>query len=194
MELSDRQQRIIRQLGFQVVRDWSPEVTHLVADTFRLTIKMMCAICTGVHIVTPDYITACRRQSGLDDEMQYALRDDVCEAAFARKRGLAPKYSIAVAFERARNNGPLLHGMSVYCFPSVEDKHELPLVVAAAGGTWLSEFPAEPHKDSILLLGSRKATDEKEEQMRRTHRVFDVELLREAAMTQEIRLNPYRFR
>jgi len=194
MELSERQQRIIRQLGFTVVRDWSPEVTHVIADTFRLTAKMMCAVCSGAHIVTPEYIAACRKQDGLAEEAEYLLKGDVCEAAFARKRGLGQGYSVAAAAERARRDGPLLRGMSVYCFPSVEDRHELPPLVAAAGGTWLADFPAEPTRDSVLLLASRRATNEQEEQQRRKYRVFDVELLREAAMTQEIRLSAYRCR
>ena len=64
---------------------------------------------------------------------------------------------MAAALQRARDNGPLLRGISVggqdwgslalkawqvraevYCFPSVGEKRELPMLVAAAGGTWLS--------------------------------------------------------
>jgi len=195
LEPSGRQRRILVDLGVSFADDWSPDITHLLADTFRRTTKMMCAICLGARIVVPDYISACRAANKLVDEQPYLLKDDVCEAAFARKRGISGGYSLLEAVERARKNGPLLHGISVYCFPSVAEKRELPLLVAAAGGSWLTRFPAERADDeSVLLLAERAVSNEKEQQRRRQHRVYDVELLREAACTQVVRRSAYRLR
>jgi len=194
LELSGRQKRILFDLGAKVADEWTPEITHLVADTFRRTAKMMCAICHGAYVVTPEYIVACRAAGQRVDEMPFMLQDTVCEAAFARKRGIANGYSLAAALERARSRGPLLRGISVYCFPSVIEKRELPMLVAAAGGTWLTRFPSAPDNDTVLLLAERMVSGEKEQQRRRAHAVFDVELLREAACTQEIRKAAYRLR
>lgn len=177
-----------------MIEEWSPEITHLVADTFRRTAKMMCAICHGASIVTPEYIVACRAAGRLVDEMPFVLQDAVCEAAFARKRGIARGYSLATALRRAREQGPLLQGISVYCFPSVIEKRELPLLVAAAGGTWLSRLPANPDDSSVLLLAERTVSGEKEQRQRKAHEVYDVELLREAACTQQLRRAAYRLR
>merc|ERR1712060_921702 len=113
-------------------------------------------------------------------------RDDVCEVAFARKRGLLNGYSLGAALERARRHGPLLQGISVYCFPSVVELRELPLLVAAAGGTWLKVFPTFPGGDSILLLGENKPTSPQEEKCRKEHAVYHVELLREGACLQKL--------
>merc|ERR1712032_1373747 len=195
LEISSRQKRIItEELGASLARDWSIEITHLVADTFRRTTKMMCAICRGVQVVVPEYVGACRAAGTLVEEAPYVLRDEVCEAAFARKRGIRSGYSLAAALQQARSAGPLLQGVSVYCFPSVIEKRELPLLVAAAGGTWLSRFPQSPADSSVLLLAERTVSSEKEQQRRKMYEVYDVELLREAACTQQIRRSAYRLR
>ncbi|CAE8585558.1 unnamed protein product [Polarella glacialis] len=155
---------------------------------------MMCAICRGAHIVTDAFVNSCRDAQALVDEGPFVLKDEVCEAAFARKRGMSQGYTLAFALERARQNGPLLRGISVYCFPSVVEKRELPLLVAAAGGTWLNRFPSSPNDPSVLLLAERTVSSDREQQRRKAHAVYDVELIREAACTQELRRNAYRLR
>jgi len=182
-------------LGATLVTGFDPLITHLVADTFRRTTKMMCSICRGARIVVPEYINACRVAGELVDEAPYILQDGVCEAAFARKRGLGNGYSLPAALARARSNGPLLAGMGVYCFPSVVEKRELPLLVAAAGGAWLNRFPPNPDDDcKVLLLAERTVSGACEQRRRKIHRVYDVELLREAACTQQLRRSAYRLR
>lgn len=195
-ELSSRQKRLLLELGCVLVADWCEHVTHLLADTYRRTTKMMCAICKGAYVLTPHFIKACREAGRLVGEASYVLRDEVCEAAFARKRGIAEGYSLAQALAKSRQQGPLLKDMSVYCFASVTDKRELPQVVAAAGGTWLSRLPAAPHDPSQLLLLAERAgqSSDREQQRRKALEVYDVELIREAACTQELRRSAYRLR
>jgi len=193
LEISIRQKRLLWDLGAVIVADWTPHITHLVADTFRRTTKLMCAVCKGAHVVTPAYVKACREAGRLVDTAQFLLKDEVCEAAFARKRAMPNGYSLAMAVQRAQQNGPLLQGKSVYCFPSVTEKRELPLLVQASGGTWLNRFP-NTVDSSIILLAERTVSSDREQQRRRTHEVYDVELLREAACTQELRLGAYRLR
>lgn len=192
--LKAQQRRIIDKLGASFSSDCGPDVTHIVADTFRRTTKMMCAICRGVRAVIPDYLGACEMAGRLIDEGPFELRDHVCEQAFARKRGIPGGYSLAMALERARRNGPLLKGMSVYCFPSVEDTRELPLVVAAAGGRWLPRFPDDPDAATMLLLAEPVVSGDHEREKRALHTVYDVELLREAVCTQELRLDAYKLK
>lgn len=191
VELSGRQKRFLMDLQGVLVSDWIPQISHVIADTFRRTTKMMCAICKGARIVTPAYVKACREAGRWVDEEDFTLKDEICESAFARKRGM-PGYSLAAAVQRAQSNGPLLRGISVYVFPSVGDKRDLPILVAAAGGTWLKRFPLQPEDASVLLLAERSVNSERERKRRRTFEVYDVELLREAACTQELRKSAYR--
>lgn len=153
---------------------------------------MMCAVCGGAQVVTPDYLTACRDAGAFVDEQPYTLKDPVCEGAFARKHHIAEGYSLATALQHARANGPLLQGISVYCFPSVIEKHDLPHLVAAAGGKWLQRFPSAPDHESVLLLAEPVVSGKVEAQRRKQHKVYDVELLREAACTQILRRNAWR--
>lgn len=191
VELSGRQKRFLMDLQGVLVSDWIPQISHVIADTFRRTTKMMCAICKGAHIVTPAYVKACREAGRWVDEEDFTLKDEICESAFARKRGM-PGYSLSAAVKRAQSNGPLLQGISVYVFPSVGDKRDLPILVAAAGGTWLKRFPLQPEDPSVLLLAERSVNSERERKRRKTFEVYDVELLREAACTQELRKSAYR--
>jgi len=194
LELSLRQRRILIDLGVAMVDEWTPSITHIIADTFRRTTKIMCGICRGVRIITPDYIHACRVAGKLVDEERFLLHDVVCETAFARRRGLTSGYSLTKALNRARGNGQLLQGVSVYCFPSVVEKRELPALVAAAGGKWLHRFPSSPDDGAVLLLAERAVSSEREQRRRKAHDVYDVELLREAACTQVLRRGAYRLR
>lgn len=196
LDLSAAERRMIKDLGAAFTSDWGPEVTHLVADTFRRTTKMMCAICCGARVVVPTYLEACAKAGRIVDDAAFLLADTVCEAAFARKHHL-DGYSLARALEQRRRAGPLLHGISVYCFPSVVEKHDLPQLVAAAGGTWLAEPPAAvggsaEEAAAVLLLAERAAGAGPEPRQGPTRRVYDVELLREAAMTQVLRRRAWR--
>lgn len=183
IELGTRQRRVLqKRLGFKVVDDWQLGVTYLVADTFRRTTKLMCAICTGTRIVVPAFLDACLLEGRLVDDTPFLLRDMLCEAAFAKKQGFF-EYSLTEAVARSRVQGPLLDGLSVHVDAAVPGKKELQLLVEAAGGQWLRRPPPNAEvsassgpQPSVLLIG----------------RTFDAELLREAACTQILRFERYR--
>ena len=44
-------------------------------------------------VVTPAFLAACRAEGRLLDEAPFALRDELCEAAFAKKHGLEARYT-----------------------------------------------------------------------------------------------------
>jgi len=195
VEMTAAQRRTIKALGATFTNEWMPQVSHLIADTFRRTTKMMCAICCGARVVVPAYLDACAEAGKLVDDTQFLLRDEVCEAAFARKHHLADDFSVSAALERRNQSGPMLHGVSVYCFPSVVERHDLPHLVAAAGGAWLDELPSSfpGHAHSVLLLAERAARNSAEqEQRKKANRIYDVEMLREAAITQMLRRRQWR--
>jgi len=196
LELSQKHRRRLEQkLGVKFVDEWCPEVTHLLADTFRRTTKMMSAICAGARIVTPDYIDKCLAAKCLVDDTEFALSDPVCEAAFAKKHGL-PGYSLQAAVAEARQAGPLLAGVTVYCSPAVVGRSEMKTLVQAAGARWLREIPELPGDDDgaepVLLLGKAGVdpTGRLAEKWR-LHSSYDAELLREAACTQKLRYDKY---
>jgi len=197
VEMTAARRRTIKALGATFTNEWMPSVSQLIADTFRRTTKMMCAICSGARVVVPAYLDACAKAGKLVDDAQFLLRDEVCEAAFARKQHLADDFSVSATLERRNQHGPLLHGVSVYCCSSVVERHDLPHLVAAAGGAWLDELPASfpGHLDSVLLLAERTArSDAEQEQRQKASKVYDVEMLREAAITQMLRRRQWRLK
>lgn len=185
--LSSRQLRLLANLGIRTVTDWTPQVTHLVADSFRRTIKLMCAVSAGIHIMDPAYIDACIAAGCLVEEEVYKLQDGLCEAAFARKVGLSA-FSLQDAVQRARSHGPFLKDVFVLCAVSVENRQDLQLLVDAAGGHWLNH-PPKPAA-TAKLAGSFTASGLPK--LLQIGRVYDAELLREASCTQVLRLGAFR--
>jgi len=172
-----QRRELLALLGARVVEEWKPGVTHLVADTFRRTTKLMCAICAGADIVSPSFVDACQRAACIVSPEPFLLKDEVCEAAFAKKHGL-PTYSLTAAVRRARSQGPLLAGFVVYCDGGVAGRGELRTLVEAAGGNWVAKPPPRHAgiTSKVLQLGIH----------------YDAELLREAACTQILRFETYR--
>jgi hypothetical protein len=181
LQLSVNQRRKLEaRVGARITEEWTPEVTHLVTDTFRSTLKLMCSVCVGAHIVMPSYLDACEQAGGIVDEASHLLRDELCEAAFAKKRGLG-NYSLQAAVELARQR-PLLAGVDVSCSESVARQPELEAIVRAAGGRW----------EGSSTAGCAQSSSYDCVRPRRSLQIgpdgFDAELLREAACTQLLRL------
>lgn len=180
--LSRRQRQQLESiLGAKVVDDWSPQVTHVVANSFKRTMKLMYAVCSGAHVVIPAFVDACLQAGDLVDEEPFCLRDQEGEAAFASKQGL-DSFSLQESLALARSR-PLLKGLSVHWAGSTAaEKKELRVLVEAAGGHWLTRAPrvsktADPASSSTtILLG----------------KLFDAELLREASCTQVLRYDAFR--
>mmetsp|Transcript_962 Transcript_962/g.2752 ORF Transcript_962/g.2752 Transcript_962/m.2752 type:complete len:463 (-) Transcript_962:3-1391(-) len=188
--ISGAQRQTLLVLGFGFSDGWSSEVTHLVADEFRRTTKMMCAICSGARVVTAEYIDACGKSGSLVDDTDYILRDADRESTFAVARGLLD-YSVAAAIQHRAKVGPLLHGLAVHCMPSVKEREDMRLIVTAAGGKWLRRLPPKASKSSVLVLGERSLCTARERERRRATTVHEVELLREAACTQTFRFDAH---
>ncbi|CAE8612671.1 unnamed protein product [Polarella glacialis] len=185
--LGKKQRQLLERMGASVVDEWSPNVTHLVTSSFRRTTKMMCAICTGAHVVILAFLDACCQAGGLVDDEPFRLQDDGGEAAFARKQGLT-SFSLQAALGVARSAGPLLAGKAVHwAGGSAAARQELCVLVQTAGGQWLSRAPssksrlsfaqaaADGHPTTLLLCKD-----------------YNPELLREAACTQVLRYSHYK--
>lgn len=89
LELSTRQQKFLLDLQGLMVAEWNPHVSHLIADTFRRTTKMMCAICTGAHILSTEYVKACREAGRLVDEAAFVLKDTPWRQLFSVRARMA---------------------------------------------------------------------------------------------------------
>jgi len=201
----------LNAFGASFREEWSSDITILIAHAFRRTTKLMCAICQGAEILKPAYLSASRAAGRLLDPGPFALQDKASEDAFAKKKGLSGGYSLKLAISRARLHGPLLAGVSVFCFCSVSGRAELQTLVHAAGGMWLECDPRgcsaasgpENTKSlggaggatvpTILIVGEESSESTGLEAARFENcPVYDAELLREAACTQELRHEIYR--
>eukprot|EP00927_Polykrikos_kofoidii_P083913 TRINITY_DN8714_c0_g1_i5.p1 TRINITY_DN8714_c0_g1~~TRINITY_DN8714_c0_g1_i5.p1 ORF type:complete len:459 (-),score=93.54 TRINITY_DN8714_c0_g1_i5:151-1527(-) len=175
VQITQSHRELFATIGASLSESWSPATTHLLAQTFRRTTKLMSAVCTGGVIVTPAFVEACCSAGRLLEPDPFLLRDSVCEAAFAKKHGLL-SYSLQDACEIARRrNRPFLEGLEVSCTDAVVGRRELEAVVVAAGGRWRAE-PAPSPAECLIRLGID----------------YEAELLWEGACTQVLRRDVYK--
>jgi len=136
------QMRRLRQLGARVSED-GVDATHLVmVGALRRTLRVMCAICRGQEIVDVDWLKASLDAGQWVSEQSYV----------PAQLSWCP---LVVALQRARDL-PLLDGWAVFLLRSVENRSELPALVAAAGGQLR---PGQPQQHEcvakrVLLLGT----------------------------------------
>lgn len=187
-EVELEQRHFLERLGIRVVDEWSPEVTHLIANTFRRTLKMMCSVCAGARIYTSAFLEACYAAGQIPaDDSRFALRDVHGEKAFASRHCL-PTFALQGAIAKVLLRGPLLAGRAVYCSPDVEERKDLQVVVEAAGGLWLhtdpDDHPVAPDLPT-LRLGQVGAAPTGAE-------AYDKELLLQAACIQELRWGAFK--
>lgn len=187
-ELDLEHRQFLERIGIRVVDKWSQEITHLIANSFKRTLKMMCSVCAGTRIYTFAFLEACWAAGQIvADDSRFALRDVRGEMAFASRHGL-PSFSLQGAIAKVLLRGPLLAGYAVYCSPDVKERNDLQVVVEAAGGLWLHRHPAA-HPMVVefptLQLGQSGSALAGAE-------VYDKELLIQAACTQELLFSAFK--
>lgn len=121
----------LSRLGASAAAGWRDGVTHVVATSLRRTERLMCAVCRGVHIVTPGWVSASLLAGSWAEELDHVVRDAEVEARLGS--------TLLEALARARRR-PLLLGRRVYFTDSVEGavRKAAVSVVLAAGGRVLA--------------------------------------------------------
>jgi len=191
-DLEPEQRHFLKKtLKVKLVDYFSSNVSHVLADSFTTSTKLMCAICSGAKILSSKYLEACMEARRLVDDSEYLLNDTAGEEAFAEKFGLE-EYSLQTAAQQRRKAGPLLSGMSVHCALGVSGRQDLKTLVAAMGGKWLATAPRREPDERLLLLVDPQGLSDRDQDRLRAGLLFSPELLKEAACTQVCRRDVYR--
>eukprot|EP00746_Dinoflagellata_sp_MGD_P003103 gnl/MRDRNA2_/MRDRNA2_106047_c0_seq1.p1 gnl/MRDRNA2_/MRDRNA2_106047_c0~~gnl/MRDRNA2_/MRDRNA2_106047_c0_seq1.p1 ORF type:complete len:799 (-),score=153.67 gnl/MRDRNA2_/MRDRNA2_106047_c0_seq1:216-2612(-) len=198
VKLPAKVERGLKKLGASIEADWTPNISLLVANEFKRTLKMMCAICSGLPILTGYYLTACELQGCWIDTRTYTLQDAIGERNFSKPRNLS-SFSLSTSISRRMHQGPLLAGRTVFALAPTpkHQREELKCLVTAAGGAWSDDrLPPDPSDDDLCLVDPDTCR-EKSDLLKARRRaapcaLYDIELLFEACCTQQLRLDNFR--
>ncbi|KQJ83553.1 hypothetical protein BRADI_5g15500v3 [Brachypodium distachyon] len=126
-----------RQTGITVTNDWSPNVTHVVANTNEdgassRTLKILMAILTGKWVVNVNWLKACLKAREPVSEEPYEIRSDIYGSFDGPRKGRL----------RAVNEEPsLFSGLTFYFVRNFDPTYKAQLadLIATAGGSILGK-------------------------------------------------------
>ncbi|KAI8925665.1 hypothetical protein BC831DRAFT_512372 [Entophlyctis helioformis] len=168
MDDEDHRQ-IVEALGGTVVDNWS-ECTHLVTDRIRRTVKFLCALSAGKHIMDVKWLDVSKKEGRFADEGKHVLKDPKTEKTF--KFNLRKTLGVVQAPDAAL----LFDGRKVFSTPSVRPAHdELKEILSAAGGTLVANRDGVD-KDTIII-GNAADADLCTELRQQGHTVYSIEIV-----------------
>ncbi|XP_071785075.1 nibrin-like [Asterias amurensis] len=117
---------LTRKLGGHVVPEWSKECTHLIMTQLTVTIKVIGALVTCRHIVTPEFLRKTEEAAAADSKMPDPLNyhPTLAETAINEKD---------VSFQPNVDRQTLFNGMTVV-FLTAKQLKQLGQIVELAGG------------------------------------------------------------
>ncbi|KAJ3256981.1 hypothetical protein HK104_007049, partial [Borealophlyctis nickersoniae] len=142
----DDRRKVVDALGGSVVSDWA-ECTHLVTDRIRRTVKFLCALSAGKHILDVKWLDACKKSGKFVDESKYTLKDSKTEKLYS--------FSFPTSLTRTRDptRPKLFENTLVYATPSVKPPHhELREILESAGGQLLPSLPSSSEEGMKTLV------------------------------------------
>ncbi|TPX57819.1 hypothetical protein SpCBS45565_g08149 [Spizellomyces sp. 'palustris'] len=143
----DGRRKVVTALGGTVVDTWN-ECTHLVTDRIRRTVKFLCALSAGRHIVNVKWLDACKKQGSFVGEAKFLLKDMKSEKQYG--------FSLKTSLNRAQDASqpPLLNGLQVYATPGVQPpRGELREILNAAGAKLIDDIPHGPPSGNVIIIG-----------------------------------------
>ncbi|OBT83412.1 hypothetical protein VE02_07696 [Pseudogymnoascus sp. 03VT05] len=192
----DSDKKKLRELGILIVQDPST-CNYLAAPGMVRTHKFLCALATGVGILSSEFIDACLTSSTVPPPESFVLKDRAKEKHF--------KVKLADAVNRAKSNlGHLLRGIAVYCTEAIPNGPGTYKTIVEFNGGEFAIFRAkaetlrmreEGEEEAVYLLTGtsikEKALWPKFAQMAQDNghepRIVQVEWLLDAAMRQEVK-------
>jgi len=167
------------RLGASEAQQWHEGVTHVIALSLRRTERLMCAVCCGQHIITPQWVSASLEAGQEVSADDYLLCDKLAEAALGT--------TLRASLQRARQR-PLLAGLSVYLETDIQGavRQAAKRVVSAAGGQLTTHCPNGTGISSAVIIISKPENRDQLEAPGHRQK-YSTELLFEGAMTQQLR-------
>ncbi|KAJ3389892.1 Mediator of DNA damage checkpoint protein 1 [Lobulomyces angularis] len=179
---------VMEKLGATRVENWS-ECTHLVTDKVRRTVKFLCALSAGKHIVDIKWVEACKKRGQLVDEGKFLLKDKTAEATY--------NFKLEESILKSRKfKSKVFENLKFFSTSSVQpNKKDLVEILEASGGEYLESLPKDikSDEDSIVVIGCLEDEKECSKIMKDTGRkIFSTEFLFLGILQQKVNFESHR--
>nr|XP_055065846.1 mediator of DNA damage checkpoint protein 1 [Misgurnus anguillicaudatus] len=135
-------ERVVARLGGSLAKGVN-DMTHLVTDKARRTVKFLCAVARGVPIVTPDWLQKCGKAGSFISADDHLLKDVEQEKKFS--------FSLQASLQTALHQ-PLLNGYEIHVTKSViPEPSQMKEIIACCGARFLPKMPSA-HKEHTVVV------------------------------------------
>ncbi|XP_076137096.1 mediator of DNA damage checkpoint protein 1 [Alosa pseudoharengus] len=133
---------VVARLGGSMAKGVS-DMTHLVTDAVRRTVKFMCAVARGVPIVTLDWLKKCGRAGSFLPADEFLVKDTEQE----RKFNFRLQESLSVA-----SSQPLLQGYEIHVTRSVKpEPAQMKDIIVSCGARYLPKMPSVNKPQTVVV-------------------------------------------
>lgn len=177
-------QKVISSLGGKMAVSVY-ECTHLVTDKMRRTVKFLCCLARGCHIVNFKWVDKCRTQQQFVDASAFVVKD----RAFEKQHG----FTLTQSRDKALSNpGGILAGYKFVLSPRVKPDHDqLGDIIKCTGGSVVDAVP-DTLTDKYLVLSAEEDACMFAEEEQKGYPVYSTEFLFAAVLKQELELSLHR--
>ncbi|XP_059363685.1 mediator of DNA damage checkpoint protein 1-like isoform X2 [Carassius carassius] len=135
-------ERVVSRLGGSLASGVN-DMTQLVTDKARRTVKFLCAVARGVPIVTPDWLKKCGKAGYFLSTDEYILKDVEQEKKFS--------FCLLKSMQTAQTQ-PLLKGYEIHVTPSVmPEPSQMKEIITCCGARFLPKMPPA-HKEHTVVV------------------------------------------
>ncbi|KAI5620479.1 mediator of DNA damage checkpoint protein 1 [Silurus asotus] len=136
-------EKVVTRLGGGLAKGVG-DMTHLVTDKVRRTVKFLCAVARGVPIVTPDWLKKCGKAGSFLSPNGFLVKDVEQEKRF--------NFSLQDAL-RAASSQTLLQGYEIHVTPSVKpEPAQMKEIITCCGARFLPKMPSAHKAQTIVVV------------------------------------------
>uniref|UniRef100_A0A4W5NUN8 Mediator of DNA damage checkpoint protein 1 n=1 Tax=Hucho hucho TaxID=62062 RepID=A0A4W5NUN8_9TELE len=135
--------KVVSRLGGSLAKGVA-DMTHLVTDRIRRTVKFLCAVARGVPVVTTDWLDKCGKVGSFLPTDRYLVKD----------REQENKFSFCLEESlRTASTQPLLQGYEVHVTRSVlPEPAQMKDIIVCSGARFLSKMPSTQKAQAQTLV------------------------------------------
>ncbi|KAM9488352.1 mediator of DNA damage checkpoint protein 1 isoform 1-T1 [Clarias gariepinus] len=136
-------EKVVVRLGGGLAKGVA-DMTHLVTDKVRRTVKFLCAVARGVPIVTPDWLSKCGKAGSFLSPNGFLVKDTEQEKKF--------NFSLQESL-RVASSQPLLQGYEIHVTPSVKpEPAHMKEIITCCGARFLPKMPSARKAQTVVVV------------------------------------------
>ncbi|ORX80355.1 hypothetical protein K493DRAFT_342577 [Basidiobolus meristosporus CBS 931.73] len=176
--------KFVEQLGGTMEESWQT-ATHVVAMNIKRTSKFLCGLCSGIPIVSPEWVDRSMVEKRFVDETGFELLDTNAERQY--------NFRLSDSLMRARH-APLMKGLKIFTTKNVNSG--ICEIAEVAGAELLPTLPPHPCSQdppSIIVIGTEQDAKECTRILKEGFPVYLTEFVSIGALRQELDFDNHQF-